>query len=126
MQQPKCGRTSDLYNLSTVSLSLVTFVLRIILKVELVFLDASAHFLYSFALLCLITPKSLSSSLTLPPISHDNSWFRFPMCITEHFFRLKSIYQSCDHLNILLRSPVLLLHHHSLLYIVLYQLQTKN
>src|SRR6218665_265160 len=59
------------------------------------------------ALLCIITRKSLTSSLTfntLPPISHDNSWFLFPMCITEHLSRLNSICQSCDHLNILLRS----------------------
>src|SRR6218665_3417917 len=107
MQYSNCDLTSDLYNLSIVSLSLVTTVLLIMPKVELAFLDASAHCLDGFALLCIITPKSLSSSLTfntLPPISYDNSWFLFPMCITEHFSRLNSICQSCDHLNILLRS----------------------
>src|SRR6218665_258569 len=101
------GLTSDLYNLSIVSLSLVTIVLLIMPKVELAFFDASAHCLDVFALLCIITPKSLSSSLTfntLPPISYDKSWFPFPICITEHFSRLNSICQSCDHLNILLRS----------------------
>src|SRR6218665_1204649 len=69
-----------LYNLSIVSLSLVTIVLLIIPKVELAFFDASAHCLDGFALLCIITPKSLSSSLTfntLPPITYDNSWFPF-------------------------------------------------
>src|SRR6218665_1981388 len=105
MQYSNCGLTSDLYNLSIVSLSLVTIVL-IMPKVELAFFDASAHCLDGFALLCIITPKSLSSSLTfntLPPISYDYSWFPFPICITEHFSRLNSICQSCDHLNILLR-----------------------
>src|SRR6218665_3931469 len=66
--------TNDLYNLSVVSLSLVTIALLIIPKVELAFLDASAHCLDGFALLCIITPKSLSSSLTfntLPPITYD-------------------------------------------------------
>src|SRR6218665_3703811 len=104
---PTVAFTNDLYNLSIVSLSLVTIVLLIIPKVELAFLDASAHCLDGFALLCMITPKSLSSSLTfntLPPITYDNSLFPFPMCITEHFSRLNSICQSCDHLNILLRS----------------------
>src|SRR6218665_3785055 len=96
-----CGLTSDLYNLNIVSLSLVTIVLLIMPKVELAFFDSSAHCLDGFALLCIITPKSLSSSLTfntLPPISYDNSWFPFPICITEHFSRLNSICQSCDHL----------------------------
>src|SRR6218665_2052071 len=68
---------------------------------------ASAHCLDGLALLCIITSRSLSSSLTyntLPPISYDNSWFLFPMVITEHFSRLNSIFQSCHHLNILLRS----------------------
>src|SRR6218665_1326833 len=104
MQYSNCDITSDLFNLSIVSLSLVTIVLLIMSKV-----DASEHCLDGFALLCIITPKSLSSSLTfntlhVPPISCDNSWFLFPMCITEHFSRLNSICQSCDHLNILLRS----------------------
>ena len=71
--------------------------------------DASAHFcLNGCAPLCVITPKSLSSSLnfiTLPPISYVNSWILFHMCIiTEQVSRLNSICQSCDHLNILLRS----------------------
>src|SRR6218665_3761203 len=107
MQYSNCGLTNDLYNLSIVSLSLVTIVLLIIPKVELAFLDASAHCLDGFALLCMITPKSLSSSLTfntLPPITYYNSWFPFRMCITEHFSRLNSICQSCAHLNILLTS----------------------
>src|SRR6218665_3149405 len=107
MQYSNCGLTSDLYNLSIVSLSLVTTVLLIMPKVELAIFDASAHCHDGFALLCIITPKSLSSSLTfntLPPISYDSSWFPFPICITEHFSRLNSICQSCDHLNILLRS----------------------
>src|SRR6218665_1552177 len=85
----------------------VTIVLLIIPKVELAFFDASAHCLDGFALLCMITPKSLSSSLTLntsPPITYDNSLCPLPMCITEHFSRLNYICQSCDHLNILLRS----------------------
>src|SRR5688572_25240803 len=76
-------------------------------KVELAFLHASAHCLEGFALLCIITPKSLSSSLTfntIPPISYENSLFLFLICITEHFSTLKRICQSCDHLNILLRS----------------------
>src|SRR6218665_2506480 len=67
--------TNVLYNLSIVSLSLVTIVLLIIPKVELAFFDASAHCLDGFALLCMITPKSLSSSLTfntLPPITYGN------------------------------------------------------
>src|SRR5688572_22894296 len=107
MQYSNCGLTSDLYNLSIVSLSLVTIVLLIIPKFELAFFDASAHCLEGLALLCTITPKSLSSSLTfniLPPISYENSLFLFPICITEHFSKLNSICQSCDHLNILLRS----------------------
>src|SRR6218665_2075519 len=107
MQYSNCGLTNVLYNLSIVSLSLVTVVLLIIPKVELAFFDASAHFLDGFALLCVITPKYLSSSLTvktLPPITYDNSWFPIPMCITEHFSRLNSIFQSCGHLNILIRS----------------------
>src|SRR6218665_1241138 len=107
MQYFNCGLTSDLYNLSIVSLSLVTIVLLIMPKVEVAFFDVSVHCLDGFALLCIITPKSLSSSLTfntLLPISYDNYWFLFPMCITEPFFRLNSICQSCDHLNILLRS----------------------
>src|SRR6218665_2060658 len=110
MQYSNCGLTSDLYNLSIVSLSLVTIVLLIMPKVVLAFFDASAHCLDGFALLCIYTPKSLSSSLTFntfPPISYDNSWFLFPMCITcitEHFSKLNSICQSCDHLNILLRA----------------------
>src|SRR6218665_292595 len=88
MQYSSCGLTNVLYNLSIVSLSLVTIVLLIIPKVELAFFDVSAHCLDGFALMCIITPKSLSSSLTfntLPPISYDNSWFLFPMCIAEHF-----------------------------------------
>src|SRR6218665_3023859 len=104
MQYSNCGLTSNVYILCIVSLPLVTIVLLIISKVELAFFDASAHCLDGFALLCIITPKSLSSSLTfytLPPITYDNSWFPFPMCITEHFSRLNSICQSCDHLNIL-------------------------
>src|SRR6218665_4080320 len=99
MQYSNCSLTSDLYNLSIVSLFLVTIVLLIMPKVGLAFFDASAHCLDGFALLCIITPKSLSSSLTfntLPPISYDNSWFPFPICITEHFSRLNSICQSCD------------------------------
>src|SRR6218665_3779567 len=85
-------------------------VFLIIPKVELAFLDGSAHCLDGFALLCIITPKYLSSSLTintLPPITYDNSWFPFPRCITEHFSRLNSIYQSCDHLNILINDTFL-------------------
>src|SRR6218665_3904290 len=85
MQYSNCGLTSDLYNLSIVSLSFVTIVLLIIPKVELAFFDASAHCLDGFALLCIITPMSLSSSLTfntLPPISYDNSWFLF-MGVTQ-------------------------------------------
>src|SRR6218665_2660185 len=109
MQYSNCGLTSDLYNLSIVSLSLVTIIIVLLImpKGELAFFDASVHCLDGYALLCIITPKSLSSSFTfntLPPISYDNSWFLFPMCITEHFSRLSSIFQSCDHLNILLRS----------------------
>src|SRR6218665_3764638 len=107
MQYSNCGLTNVLYNLSIVSLSLVTIVLLIIPKVELAFLDASVHCLGGFALLCIITPTSISSLLTfntLPPITYDNSWFPFLMCKTEHFSRLNSICQSCDHLNILLRS----------------------
>src|SRR6218665_3457435 len=107
MQYSSCGLANVLYNFSIVSLSLVTIVLLIIRTVELAFFDASAHCLDGFALLCIITSKYLSSSLTfntLPPITYDNSWFPFPMCITEHFSRLNSICQSCDHLNILLRS----------------------
>ena len=38
-----CRLTSDLYNLSIVSSSLVTIVLHTVPKVELAFLDASAH-----------------------------------------------------------------------------------
>src|SRR6218665_867531 len=107
MQYSNCGLTNVLYNLSIVFLSLVTIVLLIITKVELAVFDASAHCLDVSAFLCIITHKSLSSSRTfntLPPISYDNSWFLFPMCITEQFSRLNSICQSCDHLNILLRS----------------------
>src|SRR6218665_3892522 len=107
MQYSNCGLTNVLYNLSIVSLSLVMIVLPIIPKVELAVFDASAHCLDGFALLCIITPKSLSSSLTfntLPPITYDNSWFPFPMCITERFSGLNRICQSCDHLNIILRS----------------------
>src|SRR6218665_2969184 len=63
MQYSNCGLTSDLYNLSIVFLSLVTIVLLIMPKVELAFFDASAH--CHIAFLCIITPKSLSSSLTL-------------------------------------------------------------
>src|SRR6218665_3993291 len=50
MQYSNCGLTNVLYNLSIVSLSLVTMVLLIIPKVELAFLDASAHCLDGFAL----------------------------------------------------------------------------
>src|SRR6218665_781304 len=87
MQYSNCGLTNVLYNLSIVSLSLVTIVILIIPKVELAFVDASAHCLDGFALLCIITPKSLSSSpnATVQHLtSHfiDNSWFLFPMCIT--------------------------------------------
>src|SRR6218665_2427322 len=63
-QYSNCGLTNVLYNPSIVSLSLVTSVLLIIPKVVLAFFDASAHCLDGFALLCIITPKSLSSSLT--------------------------------------------------------------
>src|SRR6218665_2206683 len=107
MQYSNCGLTNVFYNLSIVSLSLATIVLLSIPKVELAFFDASAHCLDGFELLCIITPKSLSSLLTfntLPPISYDNSWFLFPICVTEHFSRSNSICQSCDHLNHLLRS----------------------
>src|SRR6218665_427405 len=107
MQYSNCGLTNVLYNYSIVSLSLLTIVLLIIPKVEIGFFDASAHCLDGFKLLRIITPKSLSSSLTfntLSPISYDDSRFLFPMCITEHFSRLSNICQSCDHLNILLRS----------------------
>src|SRR6218665_2791411 len=107
MQYSNCGLTNVLYNLSIVSFSLVTIVLLIIPKVKLAFFDASAHFLDGFALLCIITPKYLSSSLTfntLPPITYDNSWFNIPMCITEHFSRLNSIFLNCDHLKILIGS----------------------
>src|SRR5688572_29543690 len=78
MQYSNCGLTSDLYNLIIVSLSRVTIVLLIMPKVEFAFFDASAHCLAGFALLCTITPKSLSSSLTfntIPPISYENSLF---------------------------------------------------
>src|SRR6218665_2436578 len=101
MQYSNCGLTNVLYNRSIVSLSLVTIVLPIIPKVELAFFDASAHCLDGFALLCMITLSSSLTFNTLPPITYDNSLFPFPMCITEHFSRLNSICQSCDHLNIL-------------------------
>src|SRR6218665_889239 len=107
MQYSNCSLTNVLYNLSIVSLSLVTIVLLIIPKVELALFDASAHCLDGVALLSIITPKPLSFSLTfntVAPISYENSWFLFPMCITEQFSRLNSICQSCDLLNILLRS----------------------
>src|SRR6218665_2513057 len=129
MQYSNCGLTGYLYNLSNVSLSLITIVLLVMPKVELAFFDASAHCLDGFAHLCMITPKSLSFSLTfntLPPMSHENSWFLFPMCMTEHFSRLNSICQSCDHLNILLRSSrsISASWHHPLLCIALCHLQT--
>src|SRR6218665_3663472 len=94
MQYSNCGLTSDLYNLCIVSLSLVTIVLLIIPKVELAFFDASAHCFDGLALLCIITPKSLSFSPTLntlPPILSDNSRFLLPMSITEYFSRLNGI-----------------------------------
>src|SRR6218665_2205167 len=57
MQYSNCGLTNVLYNLSIVSLSLVTIVHLIIPKVELAFFDVSAHCLDGFALLCIITPN---------------------------------------------------------------------
>src|SRR6218665_1906077 len=76
LQYSNCDLASDLYSLSIVSSSLVTIVFLIKPKVELAFSDASAHCLDGFALLCIITPKSLSSSRTfniLPPLG-----FAFP------------------------------------------------
>src|SRR6218665_969095 len=100
MQYSNCGLINVFYNLIVVSLSLVTIVCLVIPIVGLAFFDASSHCLDGFALSCTITPKSISSSLTfetLPPISYDNSWFLFSMCTTEHFSRLNSICQACDH-----------------------------
>ena len=78
-------------------LSLVTIALLFMPKVELAFFDASAHYPEG---LCTFTPKSLSLSptfKTLPPISHGKPWHFLPMCITEHFSKLKSICQHSDH-----------------------------
>src|SRR6218665_2451511 len=59
--------------------------------VKLAFLDASVHCPEGFVLLCILTPKTLYSSLTLstllPPtlISYENVLLLMPTCITEHF-----------------------------------------
>lgn len=45
----------------------------------------------------------LSFSVNFNP-SHESSLFIFPICITENFSKLRGLCQSCDHLNILIRS----------------------
>src|ERR1043165_9077612 len=88
MQYSNCGLTSDLYNLNIVSLSRVTIVLLIMPKVELAFFDASAHCLEGFSLLCIITPKSLSSSLTfnsIPPFHMKTHCFSSPYASLSTF-----------------------------------------
>src|SRR6218665_1505533 len=101
-----CGLTSDLYNLSIVSLYLCT--------------PVHNHSQVSFFLTHF---QHLTSH-----ISYDNSWFPFPICITEHFSRLNCSCQSCAHLNILLRSSRSRLYplpdHPPLLCIALCHLQT--
>src|SRR6218665_4213480 len=53
------------YNLSTTSCSLLTIVLLIIPSILFALFAASTHCLDGFALLCIITPRSLSSSEAL-------------------------------------------------------------
>jgi len=64
-----------LYNINIVSLTQITIFLRIVPTVELASLSASTHCLEGFALLCIITPKSISSFVTfysLPQKTHKD------------------------------------------------------
>src|SRR6218665_3759940 len=97
------------YNLSTTSCSLLTIVLLIIPSILFALFAASTHCLDGFAQLCIITPRSLSSSEALkatPPMSYLNFLLPLPMCITENLSTLKSICQSLAHSYNLLRSSV--------------------
>src|SRR6218665_3765745 len=86
-----CALTSDLHRTSVLYPCFWCLVLLVIPKVELAFLDASAHCPEGFVLLCILTPKTLYSSLTLstllPPttISYENVLLLLSICITEHF-----------------------------------------
>jgi len=68
MLYPNCGLIMHLYahiyNLNSVSLTLFTNFLLIVLTVELTCFPASTHCLEGFALLCIITFKSISYSIT--------------------------------------------------------------
>src|SRR6218665_2371542 len=99
-QYSRCGLTSDLYSLSTTSCSLLTIVLLIIPSILFPLFAVSMHCLDGFVVLCMIPPRSLSSSEALkvtPPMSYLNFW-PFPMCNAEHLSTLKSIGQSLPHL----------------------------
>src|ERR1043165_8130799 len=100
-QYSKFGLTNALYNSSTVSFSLLIIVLLIIPSTLFAFFAASAHCLDGFVLLFMITPKSLSSSVSLkiiPPIPYCSFLLFLPMCITEHFSVLNIIFHSSAHL----------------------------
>src|SRR6218665_409775 len=73
--------------LTFVSLSRVTVVLLILPKVKLAFPDASAYCLGGYALLRIITPKSLCLHTRfqyLTPISYENS-LSFPCALLNTF-----------------------------------------
>src|SRR6218665_1882932 len=109
-QYSRCGLTSDLNNLSTTSCSLLTIVLLFIPSILFALFAASTHCLDGFALLYIITPRSLSSSEALkatPPMSYLNFLLPLPMCSTEHLSTLKSICQSLAHSYNLLRSSLI-------------------
>src|SRR6218665_1585476 len=55
---------APIYNLNSVSLTLFTIFLLIVLTVELACFPASTNCLEGFALLCIITFKSISYSIT--------------------------------------------------------------
>src|SRR6218665_1731766 len=109
-QHTRCGMTSDLYSLSTTSCSMLTIVLLIIPSTLFALFAASTHCLDGFALQCMMTPRSLSSSEALkvtPPMLYWNFLLPFPMCITEHLSTLNSICQSLAYSYNLLRSSLI-------------------
>src|SRR6218665_3029758 len=110
-QHTRCGMTSDLYSLSTTSCSMLTIVLLIIPSTLFALFAASTHCLDGFALQCIMTHRSLSSSEALkvtPPMLYWNFLLPFPKCITEHLSTLNSICQSLAHSYNLLRSSVIM------------------
>src|SRR6218665_2343425 len=92
------------YNLSTTSCSLLTIVLLIIPSILFALFAASTHCLDGFAQLCIITPRSLSSSEALkatPPyvifelfVASSHVHYREFVYVEEHLPVLGPLIQS--------------------------------